>query len=108
MCGPQLSSTDAATLLRLLVLAPVLEEWVMRAGLQHWLLQRQFGTARTVLATAAAFSLLHAASGPVAALAVFAPGLALGLLYQRTRDWRLCAAVHSLMNAFAMNFCSFF
>ena len=40
LCGPSLLKSDPATLLRLLVLAPLLEEWIVRAGLQEWLMRR--------------------------------------------------------------------
>ena len=78
----------------------------MRAGLQQWLLGWRLSAAEAVLATAAAFSLLHAASGALAAAGVFLPGLALGMLFQRWRDWRMCAGAHSLMNGFALALCS--
>lgn len=105
-CGPPLLEPDAATLLRLLVLAPLLEEWIVRAGLQEWLMRRHPGaTAWQVLAPALFFSLLHAGAGWNAAW-VFLPGLALGLLYLGRRDWRLCALAHALMNSFALAACS--
>ena len=107
LCGPSLLKTDPATLLRLLVLAPLLEEWIVRAGLQEWLMRRWAGnTPLAVLAPAAGFSLLHAGAGWFAAAAVFTPGLAMGLLYWHRRDWRLCAAAHALCNGFAHIFCS--
>lgn len=96
---------DPAILLRLLLLAPLLEEWVIRAGLQEWLLRRQRDRALTLLAPAAAFSLLHLGAGWQAASAVFLPGLALGLIFRRWRDWRLCALVHALFNGFALASC---
>ncbi|CAN7298473.1 JDVT-CTERM system glutamic-type intramembrane protease [Pseudoduganella sp. LjRoot289] len=127
LCGAPLLKTDPATLLRLLLLAPLLEEWIVRAGLQEWLMRRSplpapargagsgsgsgSGSGRTVavltvLIPAACFSLLHIGAGWGAAAAVFLPGLALGLLYRRWRDWRLCAAVHALCNGYALTFCN--
>jgi membrane protease YdiL (CAAX protease family) len=98
-------------LLRLLVLAPLLEEWIVRAGLQEWLMRRNSrpgaaGATLTVLLPAAGFSLLHVGVGWHAAAGVFLPGLALGLIYRRWRDWRLCASVHALLNGFALAFCA--
>lgn len=105
VCGPALLSPDLAAVLRLLVLAPLLEEWVVRAGLQAWLLPRCGGPA-ALLASAAAFSALHLGSGALAAALVFGPGLAFGLAYQCWRDWRLCALLHSASNAWALSMCA--
>ncbi|KQQ32809.1 hypothetical protein ASF61_13735 [Duganella sp. Leaf126] len=92
---------------RLLLLSPLLEETVVRAGLQEWLMRRSSAAVWPALASAAAFSLLHLGSGWQAALAVLAPGLVLAMLYARTRSWRWCALAHSGMNAFAISVCSF-
>jgi membrane protease YdiL (CAAX protease family) len=92
--------------LLLLVLSPVLEEVVVRAGLQEWLMRRApQAVASPVLVSAATFGLLHLRAGWLHALAVIVPGLALALLYQRTRSWRWCAVAHSAMNAFAISVC---
>ena len=96
---------DPAILLRLLLLSPLLEEWVIRAGLQEWLVGRQRGAALTLLAPAAAFSLLHLGAGWQAVAGVFLPGLALSVIYRRWRDWRLCAFAHAGFNAFSLAFC---
>ena len=111
-CGPALLHPAPADALRLLLLAPLLEEWVIRAGLQEWLARRT-GTAAPplllpLLLPAACFGLLHLGGGWSAAAATFWPGLALGLLYRRTRDWRACALVHALMNGCALFFCGLF
>jgi membrane protease YdiL (CAAX protease family) len=107
VCRGQVVAPDAAALVRLLLLAPVLEEWVVRAGLQEWLIRRADGRARaaSVALSAAAFALLHAGSGWRAVLLVLAPGLVLALLYQSRRDWRLCALAHCGMNALALGGC---
>ena len=112
LCGAQLRAPDLGVCLRLLVLSPLLEECVIRAGLQEWLIrrpwrQRRHAWAWPVLASTAAFGLLHLGSGWQAAVAVLAPGLALALLYQRTRRWWWCALVHSGFNAFAISVCGF-
>jgi len=119
-CTRQLMLPDVGVWFRLLLLAPLLEEWVVRAGLQEWLIvvtarapatstRRRSGMsaapALPVLVSAAAFGLLHLGSGWPAALAVTAPGLVLALLYQRGRDWRWCALVHGLFNLFALTVC---
>jgi len=105
-CGPQLLDPDPAVALRLLLLAPLLEEWIVRAGLQEWLMRRYPRSPMlSLLAPGLFFSLLHVGAGCNAAW-VFLPGLALGLLYLRWRDWRLCALVHALLNLFALAACS--
>lgn len=110
VCTGQVVAPDAAALARLLLLAPVLEEWVVRAGWQEWLIRRGWGgdglaAGMPVALSAAAFGLLHLGAGWHAVLLVLAPGLALALLYQRTRDWRLCALLHCGMNALALAGC---
>ncbi|HEX8615808.1 MAG TPA: JDVT-CTERM system glutamic-type intramembrane protease [Telluria sp.] len=107
LCGPSLLDHSAAGLFRLLLLAPLLEEWIVRAGVQESLSRRGRHAALVLGAPALAFSLLHAASGWQAMAAVFLPGLAFGVVYRRWRDWRLCALVHGLCNGFALSFCSF-
>ena len=108
VCTGQLVAPDAAALVRLLLLAPVLEEWVVRAGLQEWLIRRTAIAPLPipVALSAAAFALLHIGSGWQAAELVLAPGLALALLYQRGRDWRWCALAHCGMNALALGGCA--
>jgi uncharacterized protein len=107
LCGPSLFDHSAASLFRLLLLAPLLEEWIMRAGVQEWLMRRGCHAVLVFGVPALAFSLLHVASGWQATAAVFVPGLAFGLVYRRWRDWRLCALVHALCNGAASGFCSF-
>ena len=105
LCSPQLQAPDAGVWLRLLLLSPALEECVIRAGLQESLIRREVSPVRPVLVSTCAFALLHLGSGWPHALAVAAPGLALALLYQRTRSWCCCALAHSAMNAFAISVC---
>ncbi|MES2041052.1 MAG: JDVT-CTERM system glutamic-type intramembrane protease [Pseudomonadota bacterium] len=98
------------TLLRLLLLAPVLEELVVRAGLQQYLTGRfyqsgSYAKLMPVLLSATAFSVLHAASGWAVVSAVFLPGLLLAMMYQATRDWRLCALTHAAFNGMALGVC---
>lgn len=104
-CGPQLQAPGLAVCLRLLLLSPVLEECVIRAGLQEWLIRRA-AWPWPVPVSALAFGLLHLGAGWRHALAVTVPGLALAVLYQRTRSWRWCALAHAAMNAFAISVCS--
>src|SRR5471032_268824 len=83
-CTRQLMLPDVGVWFRLLLLAPLLEEWVVRAGLQEWLIvvtarapatstRRRSGMsaapALPVLVSAAAFGLLHLGSGWLARVA---------------------------------------
>jgi|SRR5471032_2822472 len=110
LCGAQLRAPDSGVCLRLLLLAPVLEEWIMRAGVQEWLiLYGRFpgvqAQALPVLLSACVFGLLHLGAGWPVALAVTLPGIALAALYQHMRDWRLCALLHGVFNACALGVC---
>lgn len=101
---------DVETKVRLLLLAPVLEEWVMRAGLQHYLID-QFRQSRCaakllpILGSTAIFSILHLAGGWMVVASVFVPGFFLATLYQLTLDWRLCAVTHAVFNGMALTVC---
>lgn len=84
----------------LLVLAPLLEEAVFRAGLQEILLRRWHALPLLANAvTAAAFSLAHVIMrGDAAAFAMMLTALVIGVIYERTRSVMACAAVHAAMN----------
>ncbi|KQP17777.1 hypothetical protein ASF43_07835 [Pseudorhodoferax sp. Leaf267] len=86
---PRGSAPAWDALLALLLIAPVAEEIVFRAGLQDWLQRRAWAGSprvRTALAiglSSLVFALCHAlAHGSWPALAVVVPSLALGLVYQ--------------------------
>jgi membrane protease YdiL (CAAX protease family) len=111
-CRGDVRDGGAAALLRLLVLAPLLEEWIVRAGVQEWLMRRTaplsspfFSACLQVLPPALFFSALHWRAGAQVAVQVFLPGLAFGLLYRAARDWRACALAHALSNAAALAYC---
>ena len=88
----------------LLAIAPVLEEIVLRAGLQEALMRRlaSRGTAAAAvnLACALAFAAAHwlLRPGALAALTLL-PALWLGWVYQQNRRLAPCIALHALMNA---------
>lgn len=87
-------------ILMLLVLAPLLEETVFRAGLQEALLQRLRRPDVANALTALAFALAHAlAHGDARALAVVLPAWLVGRVYERGRRVRHCVALHALFNA---------
>jgi membrane protease YdiL (CAAX protease family) len=89
-----------ARLAMLLLIGPLAEEAVFRAGLQEALLRRGVIALSANLLTALAFGLAHAvARGDIAALAVVAPALLIGASYGRWRQLRLCVALHAALNA---------
>ena len=97
-----LAGTPAPRLLVLLLLGPLLEEAIFRAGLHEALLRRWAGLPAlwANLVTAIAFGLAHMlVRGELAAGAVVLPALAIGLVYQRGRRLRHCIALHAAMNA---------
>ena len=85
----------------LLLLAPLLEETVFRAGLQEALLRRWHALPHLANAmTAVAFGLAHAAArNDATGFVVALPALLIGAVYQRTGRLRLCIALHAAMNA---------
>jgi membrane protease YdiL (CAAX protease family) len=89
----------------LLVVTPVLEEIVFRAGLQEELLRQArlrvaMGAVSANLLTALAFGVAHMALSPglLAGLTVL-PALLIGAVYQRQRRVVPCIALHALFNA---------
>lgn len=88
--------------LLLLVIAPVLEEIVWRAGLQEALLTRTtWSTASINLAVAANFALAHGLRAPDSAWAwlTLLPAWLIGQAYLRWRRLWPCIALHAAMNA---------
>lgn len=103
-CRPALLTPGPLDIARLLLLAPLLEEWIMRAGVHHYLLQR-YSPAAALCLSSVLFAALHGSAGWQQVALVFWPGLLFGIAYQRWRDWRLCALLHGLSNACAIAFC---
>lgn len=84
----------------LLVLAPLTEEAVFRAGLQEVLLRHRIAPLAANGLTALTFGLLHAMlRADVAAMSVGLPALLIGAVYQRRRRLRDCIALHAAMNS---------
>lgn len=84
----------------LLVLAPLVEEAVFRAGLQEWLLRRGMPGWCANVSTAAAFGVVHLLAWQQwRALAVALPALVNGAIYGRWRRLRWCILAHAGMNA---------
>lgn len=84
----------------LVVLAPLVEEAVFRAGLQEAFLLRWNAPLLANVATALIFGLAHvAARGDLAAFWVTLPALLLGAVYGRWRRLRWCILLHAAINA---------
>lgn len=84
----------------LLLLAPLAEETVLRAGVHDALLRRAVAPVTANLACALLFGLAHAwLRGQAAALAVVLPALAIGAVYTRTRRLRDAVLLHAAFNA---------
>ena len=96
-------SSDAWwTTVQLMVIAPVLEEILWRAGLHETLLQRsRWPAARINLAVAFTFALAHGlrTPGSLWAWLTLLPAGYIGLLYQRRRQLLPCIVAHAAMNA---------
>jgi hypothetical protein len=87
------------TVVLLVVLAPWLEEVVLRAGLQEQLLRRGMHPLATNLLCAAAFALMHGMTRSwLLAAWVILPALLLGAVYARKRRLGPVVALHSAMN----------
>jgi membrane protease YdiL (CAAX protease family) len=89
----------------MLVVAPVLEEIVFRAGLQEELLRQArvravMGAVSANVLTALAFAAAHLALRPslLAGLTVL-PALLIGAVYERQRRVAPCIALHAFFNA---------
>lgn len=84
-----------------LLIAPVLEETVFRAGLHDGLLHDGIAPWRANLLTALTFSAAHmlllGASAQTALLLL--PALLIGAAYNRWRRLRICIVLHMAMNA---------
>lgn len=91
--------------LKLLVIAPLIEELFVRGVVHRWLLPRWGGVpgwgpiSAANAVCAALFGLLHLVYAPVAlALAVVLPALLIGWVFERTRALWPCVLLHSAMN----------
>jgi membrane protease YdiL (CAAX protease family) len=103
--GLRAGPTSALALLWLLAGAPLVEELLLRPGLQrgleHWLALRHgpdsAAPAAAALATAA-FALLHAPQHGAMAFAWLLPGALLAETWRRSGSLAACVALHALMN----------
>ncbi|MCM5682205.1 JDVT-CTERM system glutamic-type intramembrane protease [Schlegelella sp. S2-27] len=101
--GAVLSPADATRAAVWLLLAPLAEETVFRAGLHEELLRRRVTPRVANALTAAAFGAAHAwAWQHAAGWWVAVPALLVGIVYQRDRRLGRCIALHAVMNAVAL------
>lgn len=101
---------EATSLLKALIVAPVLEEFLFRGIVQaHLRTLRGFqGRPWIVIAvTAFAFGAIHlVSSSPLHAALVVLPAIVIGWAYERTSSITLCIALHSAANAAWIGFWS--
>jgi membrane protease YdiL (CAAX protease family) len=103
--GSLCSALSAALALKWLLVAPVVEELFFRTMIQRWLLTRSrgrwkwWGVSAANAVTAVLFSAAHLAYGRLTqAILVTAPGLLLGVVYEKTGRVIVCMALHAAMN----------
>jgi membrane protease YdiL (CAAX protease family) len=92
------NGTSWQTMVMLLLIAPVLEEFFLRHGVQKGLVDLRLPAFGSVLLPAALFGLMHFHRGWPMAILVLPLGLISGVLYQRVNSWRKCAALHAAAN----------
>jgi uncharacterized protein len=82
----------------LLLIAPVFEEYVLRAGLHRQMSGLISSKWLRLGLVAIVFGAIHLPRGLAICLAVLPTGLLLGWLYEKSLSWRQCAIVHSALN----------
>jgi uncharacterized protein len=85
-------------LILLLFIAPVFEEFVVRAGIQAGLSAKKWGLSNRILLCALIFAAMHALRSWQLALAVLPVAVLLGYVYEKSGSWRICAVAHAVMN----------
>jgi uncharacterized protein len=102
------ASPTPASVLLLVLVAPLLEETVFRLGLHAWLLQRWGGAvsrlrawpSRANVVVALCFGAAHLLRlEPAMAAATLVPALFVGQLYESTGRLWPCVVTHALFNA---------
>lgn len=82
------------------IVAPIVEELVMREGIQGYLTRNAVQPIWAILISSLLFGIMH--MNPAQILAGFLMGVVLGILYQGTGNVRLCIALHLLNNTGSM------
>jgi membrane protease YdiL (CAAX protease family) len=92
------NGTSWQTLVLLLVIAPVLEEFFLRHGVQKGLIDLRLPFYGVLLVPAVMFGLMHLHRSWALAVLVIPLGVISGVLYQRANSWRKCAVLHAAAN----------
>ena len=87
-------------MIAIVVVGPLIEELVFRAGILRQLLNAGVGSKAAVAVSALIFGLVH--GNPAQAIPAFILGLMLGVLYLKTGDIRLSLGAHILNNTLAV------
>lgn len=96
----QLMIHDPVCILLLCLIGPLTEEVVFRDGILRWLVRWGLSPLWAVVVSSLIFALVH--GNPQQALPAFVLGLALGMLFARTGDLRLCLPAHIFNNSLAV------
>lgn len=92
--------------LTVVVMAPMMEEFIYRGTCQRLLNQRlsslQHGEWWAVGLSSLAFGLVHQGGTLIGQVTYILMGVVLGLIYQRTKDLRACTLVHVINNWLAV------
>jgi membrane protease YdiL (CAAX protease family) len=98
--GVALHAAGAPQVLLLVLLAPVLEEAVFRAGVQEALLRHRAAPWAANAITAGLFAAAHVlVQDQASGWLVLGPALLIGAAYNRWRRLRWCVLLHAAMNA---------
>jgi uncharacterized protein len=87
-------------LVLLLLISPVFEEYVVRAGIQEGLTDKRWVASHKILLCALIFAAMHVPRSWTLALAVLPVAALLGYIYEKSGSWRVCALAHAAMNGF--------
>lgn len=91
------SNLAPITLITLLVLSPILEEYLFQGILQAGIL-KNLPPIFSVVLTAAIFAIIHGFGFNVGTLALFASGLAYAIVFWYTKDLKMSILCHGLSN----------
>ena len=89
------------TFLAAVIIAPVLEEWLLRGIILKGLL-KHYSPHKAIIWSAVIFGVVHL--NPWQSIPTFFAGLMIGWIYWRTRSLLLCTFIHAVNNAAAFIF----